>query len=511
MIYQRHADRPVDRMLFFVEPDPEADDKVTPPEVRAAEPNFLETALASLSSLPSYESILDEIRSIDGHNRKIDLFDAVFGQTEGLDRTEPPPMQWSLYHRARVHRLMDDVSDELDDGAGGGAAVGDGHGGGAGRRPRGQRALLPPAVRGQVHRRRHAAPGRVKQPAVEVDALDVDFVRRAFYFWIYRLYDRLSAQPENANLRRLISFLSDRIDMLLFLDAQVELALDRLGPAPTFAAVVAALTDALSGPAALGAMHRGAGGHDAHAQRSPAQRRRRHRALRRDLSRAGRDRRGLGAVAARGGARVAAAAVAGVSRAARPGHRLRRHRRLSPLRRLALPVGLRRRSRRDRSHRVLPRVADRGGGGAGRDARAGALPRRSDAPPRRPPPGALRRVPEQGLALERRHVGPHRRGQRDLGRAAAPPRLPAVARARRRAARRARRAQVGVELQSRARRALRAGRRLRRRQVRRGGVRRRSLRLPPARDPGRRRARGDRRRRRAAAAGSGREPRAPAT
>ena len=81
--------------------------------MRAAEPNFLETALASLSSLPSYESILDEIRSIDGHNRKIDLFDAVFGQTEGLDRTEPPPTQWSLYQRARVHRLMDDVSDEL--------------------------------------------------------------------------------------------------------------------------------------------------------------------------------------------------------------------------------------------------------------------------------------------------------------------------------------------------------------------------------------------------------------
>ena len=46
MIYQRHADRPVDRMLFFVEPDPEADDKVTPAEMRAAEPNFLETALA---------------------------------------------------------------------------------------------------------------------------------------------------------------------------------------------------------------------------------------------------------------------------------------------------------------------------------------------------------------------------------------------------------------------------------------------------------------------------------
>ena len=253
MIYQRHADRPVDRMLFFVEPDPEADDKVTAKEVRAAEPNFLETALASLSSLPSYESILDEIRSIDGHNRKIDLFDSVFGQTEGLDRTEPPPMQWSLYHRSRVHCLMDDVSDELsteqvaallsemDMEAGQGA----------------DRAVSVHYFRRLFEAKFTGADTprmAIKQPAVEVDALDVDFVRRAFYFWIYRLYDRLTAQPEDANLRRLISFLSDRIDMLLFLDAQVELALDRLGPAPTFAAVVGALTDGLSGPAALSAI-----------------------------------------------------------------------------------------------------------------------------------------------------------------------------------------------------------------------------------------------------------------
>ncbi len=253
MIYQRHADRPVDRMLFFVEPDPEPDDKVTPAEMRAAEPNFLETALASLSSLPSYESILDEIRSIDGHNRKIDLFDSVFGQTEGLDRTEPPPMQWNLYHRARVHCLMDDVSDELS--------------------PEQVAALLSEMdmAAGQgadravsVHYFRRLFEAKfagadtprltvtVKQPAVEVDALDVDFVKRAFYYWIYRLYDRLTAQPEDANLRRLISFLSDRIDMLLFLDAQVEVALGGLGPAPTFAAVIGVLTDALSGPAALG-------------------------------------------------------------------------------------------------------------------------------------------------------------------------------------------------------------------------------------------------------------------
>ncbi len=369
MIYQRHADRPVDRMLFFVEPDPEADDKVTPKEVRAAEPNFLETALASMSSLPSYESILGEIRSIDGHNRKIDLFDAVFGQAEGLDRTEPPPMQWSLYHRARVHCLMDDVSDELtteqvaallsemDMAAGQGA----------------DRAVSVHYFRRLFEAKFTGADTprlAVKQPAVEVDALDVDFVRRAFYFWIYRLYDRLTAQPEDANLRRLISFLSDRIDMLLFLDAQVELALDRLGPAPTFAAVVGALTDALSGPAALERDHRRTGRHHAHAQRPPPQRRRRHRALRRHLSRADRDRRRLVAAADRGGADDAAAAVAAISRLARPGHRRRRHRRVPALRRLALPVGLRRRSRRDRSHRVLPRLADRSRGGAGRDARS---------------------------------------------------------------------------------------------------------------------------------------------
>ena len=265
MIYQRHADRPVDRMLFFVEPDPDADQEIGAAEIRAAEPNFLETALASLSSLPSYESILGEIRSIDGHNRKIELFDAVFGHSEGLERKEPLPAQWEVYSRARVHRMMDAIADELSHpqvvalqlevvGVAGDDGTGD----------------VPASVRffRQLFATRFGGVdtaqltltdpvdadgdrGGAKPGPTPFDSLDVDFVKRAFYYWIYRLYDQLAARPGDDDLRRKISFLSDRIDMLLFLDAQTDLAVDALGPAVSFAAIVRALSDALSGPPAL--------------------------------------------------------------------------------------------------------------------------------------------------------------------------------------------------------------------------------------------------------------------
>ena len=252
MIYQRHADRPVDRMLFFVEPDPDADQKVGEAEKRAEEPNFLETALASLSSLPSYESILGEIRSIDDHNRKIELFAAVFGHSEGLEGKEPAPAQWEVYHRARIHRVMDDVADELTheqvvalqlEIVG---VAGDDGNQDAPASVRFFRRLFASKFTGATTPRL-----MLVEPLVDADSLDVDFVKRAYYYWIYRLYDQLLARPGDDQLKRQISFLSDRVDMLLFLDAQVEIATGALGHAVSFAAVVGALGDALSGPADL--------------------------------------------------------------------------------------------------------------------------------------------------------------------------------------------------------------------------------------------------------------------
>ena len=251
MIYQRHADRPVDRMLFFVEPDPAADAKVSEAERRAGEPNFLETALASMSSLPSYESILGEIRSIDAHNRKIELVEAVFGPTEGLEHQPPPPTQWEVYHRARLHRLIAEVADALTPAQAKAlmAEVG------MPARDSDARRDVPAGVgffRRVLERFEGAGTPRLAltATALDLDDLDVDFVKRAFYYWIYRLYDQLSARPNDDELRRKVSFLSDRIDMLLFLEAQVETALDGFGPEITLAGIVEAVAGALTGSAA---------------------------------------------------------------------------------------------------------------------------------------------------------------------------------------------------------------------------------------------------------------------
>jgi patatin-related protein len=66
-IYSRLADRPVSRWLLYVEPDPESFG--TDPE-KLKSPAVVQTGVASLTALPGYESIADDLRRLRAHNEQ---------------------------------------------------------------------------------------------------------------------------------------------------------------------------------------------------------------------------------------------------------------------------------------------------------------------------------------------------------------------------------------------------------------------------------------------------------
>jgi hypothetical protein len=131
VIYERHADRPVERLLFFVEPDPPVGEEVggapaSGPAPASTPPNFFQVALASLSTLPGYESISEDLQALDAHNRRLDLLNGVFGGPYGgFERGDPfaaddrrwcpkpPKVQRHVYHRARLHQLLEQAASQI--------------------------------------------------------------------------------------------------------------------------------------------------------------------------------------------------------------------------------------------------------------------------------------------------------------------------------------------------------------------------------------------------------------
>lgn len=84
-IFFRHADRPVQRWLFYVEPDPES--FVPPSERMLTAPGVASAAMVSLLAIPSYESIGGDLREIAERNAEIERFDIL---CSGLDAAETP-------------------------------------------------------------------------------------------------------------------------------------------------------------------------------------------------------------------------------------------------------------------------------------------------------------------------------------------------------------------------------------------------------------------------------------
>lgn len=89
-IFNRSADRQVERKLFYVEPDPE---HFKAPEV-ASRPNFVQAVIASLIGIPGYESIADDLRLLAKHNSKVRQYQRLRANLErasnGKGNGKPP-------------------------------------------------------------------------------------------------------------------------------------------------------------------------------------------------------------------------------------------------------------------------------------------------------------------------------------------------------------------------------------------------------------------------------------
>jgi predicted acylesterase/phospholipase RssA len=108
-IFRRTADRDVERMLFYVEPDPEhfTDDPPT------AAPNVVQAAADALISIPGYQSIAADLQAIAEHNDRVvhyrELRDSI--PADGLDTPalDADPAQQTIYLKSRLAQLRDAV------------------------------------------------------------------------------------------------------------------------------------------------------------------------------------------------------------------------------------------------------------------------------------------------------------------------------------------------------------------------------------------------------------------
>jgi patatin-related protein len=106
-IFGRPTDRPVDRILFYVEPDPE--ESLRPDGVPCA-PNFISAVVNGVVGISTYQSVTDDARVLEEHNSAVVRHAAVCRELFGKVRMEssgigiPPNLedpQRALYISAR--------------------------------------------------------------------------------------------------------------------------------------------------------------------------------------------------------------------------------------------------------------------------------------------------------------------------------------------------------------------------------------------------------------------------
>jgi patatin-related protein len=109
-IFNRAADREVERKLFYVEPDPERFDR---PDV-ASRPNFVQAVIASLIGIPGYESIADDLRLLAKHNSKVKQYGRLRDFLEKRAGGPTPPISAQdkeLYERCSLIALSERVTE----------------------------------------------------------------------------------------------------------------------------------------------------------------------------------------------------------------------------------------------------------------------------------------------------------------------------------------------------------------------------------------------------------------
>jgi patatin-related protein len=113
-IFNRPADRQIERKLFYVEPDPEHFSRVE----TATQPNFVQAIIASLIGIPGYESIADDLKLLAKHNSKIRQYQRLRKHIEspqdesGVKKKTTPEVsetQLQLYERCGLIAISDRV------------------------------------------------------------------------------------------------------------------------------------------------------------------------------------------------------------------------------------------------------------------------------------------------------------------------------------------------------------------------------------------------------------------
>lgn len=113
-IYYRTADRLVDRVLFYVEPDPEAfgTKECGGTDKPRAAPDMLTSVMTSVVGIPRYESIADDLRALAEHNARVEQHRRLVRSSREGPGTGPDYRQgpsWALYEQSRLVHLSNRV------------------------------------------------------------------------------------------------------------------------------------------------------------------------------------------------------------------------------------------------------------------------------------------------------------------------------------------------------------------------------------------------------------------
>ena len=204
-IYYRLAHQPVDRKVFFVEPDPELVAPVAAGPTGREEPDILGVLVKSLVTLPRYESIAGDLRDIDEYNRRVRTYRELLSALDGdgqaaASAIEPSEVQRRWYASCRWQWLEERIGEAVQSVAGpvSGAALG---------------------------ATRAADLGRV----LDGD-LDVEHSLRRLFHVTYRLYDDLYAgsrgEVASAEASRVLLALNRHIQLLKIVEWAVERAIE---------------------------------------------------------------------------------------------------------------------------------------------------------------------------------------------------------------------------------------------------------------------------------------------
>ncbi len=114
-MYYRTANRPVERKLFYIDPNPERfTDKNNPAFNNTPKPNTWQVIEDSLIGIPTYESIGKDLQLIIDHNEKVSRYKSILKNVEtnpnfrDLNLSEDNPQE-EIYMRCRLISLRDRI------------------------------------------------------------------------------------------------------------------------------------------------------------------------------------------------------------------------------------------------------------------------------------------------------------------------------------------------------------------------------------------------------------------